>query len=416
MTHGRRWTDQQWLAQLILYVEWWLGGLRLAVLLNVGLVVGAVGSAVLAARLLGGSARAVLYVTVPCVFAAPWAWQVRPQTFALPLFVWTLFLLTRDVRRPRRSTYVVFPLLVLWANLHGSVVLGAALTALAGVANAVRDRHVTARSAAFIFLPWACVLTSPYAPHLAAYYRLMLVDAPLARYVVEWQASRPGGTTAVFYAVAVGTFVTVSTRRTQLTGYELAVLGLLLVEAILALRGIVWFVLAVQVLLPRVISKRAGPTEPSRRRLDAALATGALVVLTVAVVVIAMKSDSWFERDWPTRAAAVVGRDPSSTTLFASDRLADWLLWRDPSLRGRIAYDVRFELLHRSQLDALVDFSKMRGQRWARASAGYDVVVLDLRKRRARLTYLRSRPRAAVEYVEPGEVAVIRLREGEHAR
>ena len=46
LTHGTRWTDQQWLAQLAVYGEWALGGVRLAVIVNVGLVVLTFASAV----------------------------------------------------------------------------------------------------------------------------------------------------------------------------------------------------------------------------------------------------------------------------------------------------------------------------------------------------------------------------------
>jgi hypothetical protein len=39
--------------------------------------------------------------------------------------------------------------------------------------------------------------------------------------------------------------------------------------------------------------------------------------------------------------------------VFADDRHADWLLWAQPSLRGRIAYDIRFELLTPQQFRTL---------------------------------------------------------------
>src|SRR6185312_14057527 len=38
--HGRRWVDQQWLAQLAYYVLYAVGGLRLALLANAAIVVG----------------------------------------------------------------------------------------------------------------------------------------------------------------------------------------------------------------------------------------------------------------------------------------------------------------------------------------------------------------------------------------
>jgi hypothetical protein len=58
---------------------------------------------------------------------------VRTQSFAYPLFAAFLLLLLDDARAPGRRVLLALPLLVLWANIHGSVVLGAALTALYGL-------------------------------------------------------------------------------------------------------------------------------------------------------------------------------------------------------------------------------------------------------------------------------------------
>src|SRR6478609_1180068 len=50
-THSRRWTDQQWLAQLALYGLWRLGGIKLALLIHALLVMsGLVGAALIARR------------------------------------------------------------------------------------------------------------------------------------------------------------------------------------------------------------------------------------------------------------------------------------------------------------------------------------------------------------------------------
>ena len=55
--HGRRWVDQQWLAQLLLYGLWRGGGLKLALLVHAALSVGAFAAAAVLARRLGASAR-----------------------------------------------------------------------------------------------------------------------------------------------------------------------------------------------------------------------------------------------------------------------------------------------------------------------------------------------------------------------
>ena len=73
--------------------------------------------------------------------------------------------------------------------------------------------------------------------------------------------------------------------------------------------------------------------------------------------------------------SATATRDPS-ITLYATDGTADWLLWRIPDLRGRIAYDVRFELYDQQTLDDIVRYGRREGD-WQAVLAGYDVVVVE---------------------------------------
>jgi hypothetical protein len=57
---------------------------------------------------------------------------------------------------------------------------------------------------------------------------------------------------------------------------------------------------------------------------------------------------------------------------------ADWLLWSQPQLRGRVAFDARFELLTSRQVASIGAFQSRVGD-WRRAVRGYRVVVLDRR-------------------------------------
>jgi hypothetical protein len=70
-------------------------------------------------------------------------------------------------------------------------------------------------------------------------------------------------------------------------------------------------------------------------------------------------------------------RSSPSLRVFADERYADWLLFEDPELAGRVAYDVRFELLTQAQLRSLVRFRVEQGFDWQRVAAGYGLLVLD---------------------------------------
>ena len=96
-----------------------------------------------------------------------------------------------------------------------------------------------------------------------------------------------------------------------------------------------------------------------------------LAGLAVAIVAFLAHSASWYVSDWHEQQIAAVRkatRDPS-TRVWATDGTADWLLWRIPELRGRIAYDVRFELYDQATLDRIVDYQARRGD-WKSVAKG----------------------------------------------
>src|SRR5262249_56251427 len=91
--HGRRWIDQQWLAQLGFYGLWRLGGVKLALFAHALLVTSGLAGAALFARTRGATARAVTWIAIPVLIAYyPVASVMRPQSFAFPLFAAVLWL------------------------------------------------------------------------------------------------------------------------------------------------------------------------------------------------------------------------------------------------------------------------------------------------------------------------------------
>src|SRR5438094_631784 len=82
-------------------------------------------------RRLGGSARSVTWLALLTLVVIAWSsWTVRVQSLVFVLFAALLWVLAADSRRPSRRVFLALPLLVLWANLHGTAFLGAALIVL----------------------------------------------------------------------------------------------------------------------------------------------------------------------------------------------------------------------------------------------------------------------------------------------
>jgi hypothetical protein len=378
---GSSWTDQQWGAQLLAYGAYRLDGHATLALLAAIFVLAAFVLAAVGARRLGAGPRAIVLVFFPVILAAPWAWTIRAQVFTLPLYTGLVWLLASEARRPSRRVYLALPVLIVWGNLHGSAALGALLVCLLAGIELVSSRgRSLARSAILAVLAPLAVLVTPYGPLDAArYYRLMLLDPPFADRVTEWQPSDPAWDTLVFYALAAIALGVAIWGRRRLTAFDLATLALTFAGAVSAIRGIPWFALACMVLLPVAIGMRLeGAAAPVRKGVNRALAAGAAIVLGVVVSVLLVRDESWFERSWPNSALPALreaASDPS-VRVFATDRHADWLLWKVPGLRGRIAYDVRFELYDAAFFDRLLEYKTQRGD-WKAIATGYAIVVLD---------------------------------------
>jgi putative flippase GtrA len=373
---GARWIDQQWLAHLAFYGLVAGGGIKAALLAHVALLTAAFVLALVAARRLGASSRSVFWVATGSFFLAPWMWQLRSQSFAYVLFVGALWLLARDARAPSRQVFLVLPLLVVWANLHGSVVLGAALVALRGVTS---GRSL--RTLALVLLPWLCVLVSPYGLDLVGYYRHMLVGPEFAQIVGEWRPPTFPQAWPFFLLALVAVWL-LARAGDRMTLFErLAVLATI-VGGFLAIRNITWFALAWLVLVPVALEAARPAPAPTRRPgrpLRALAWLGAVAIPLTALAMLAWPAKA-YESRWSQPALAavseVVDADPDAR-VFASERYADWLLWEKPDLAGRVAFDVRFELYDDEQLQALFRYHNRIGADWRSAAAGYEVVVLD---------------------------------------
>jgi hypothetical protein len=346
--HGRRWVDQQWLAQLTYYGLYALGGLRLALLVNAAIVAG---SFTWAARL-GGARRGVLWVpALGAIALGLGSSTLRPQTLILPLFVALTWLLLEDARVPSRRVFWAIPLLVVWANLHGTVTVGVLLVLLAVAADAWPRRRTTRRTTGLAVLAVASLFASPYALHLTGYYRTVLFSREFAKYLPDWMPTALSPATAAFYLLAFAAVFTIARAPRALTLFERSALVVLLVLAVEASRGVTWFTLFAIVVLP-------GALPAWRVRVPAVAAVVLPVAAVAALVGAASRPSSWFGRDYPSSSARVVADSAGAkATVFASARFNDWLLLRQPSLRGRLAYDARYELLPHGRLADAVHVS-----------------------------------------------------------
>ena len=381
-SEGKPWIDQQWLAHLAFYGLVAGAGIKAALLAHVALLSAAFALALTAARRLGATSLSVFWVGAASFFLAPWMWQLRSQSLVYILFVGVLWLLARDARAPSRRVFLVLPLLLLWANLHGSVVLGAGLVVLRGLTSGRR-----LRSLVLIGLAPLCILASPYGLSLVGYYRHMLVAPELAKIVGEWRPPTFPQAWPFFLLALVSVWL-LARDGGRVSLFEKLAVAATIAAGFLAIRNITWFALASLVVVPAALdaARRASTAarRPGRPVRVLAWASAAAIPLTAAFM-LAWPSQA-YESRWAQPALAALSRavdaDPDAR-VFASERYADWLLWEKPELAGRVAFDVRFELYDDEQLQALFRYHNRIGDGWRAPVRGYEFVVLDREADRA---------------------------------
>jgi hypothetical protein len=410
ISHGYRWIDEQWLSNLIFYGVYRVGGLIAVAELTILLFVGATALAFAIARLRGASAASVAGCGWPLILIG--ATFARAEVFVQPLAILLIALLASESRRRTSRVWLAFPILILWANLHGSVVLGAALTSALGLIeliNVGRSRRFEARSVVrgivLALAAWPCLFASPYGLELKVYYRETLHNPAFGHFLTEWQTpsllSVHG--LATVYFIGLACFL-LGRRRGALTAFELTTIAVTGLAAVDAARSVVWFAYACVLLLPATVpAPRAERTENdwSIRLAMAIAAAGTLMFIgyTLAAPPGGLAKEP--NQRGLNRIAQVLRSDPQAR-VFASYDLGDWLLFRLPQLKGRLAYDGRWEILPPAQMDTLVAYLRQTGPGWERPSFGYRLVVLNAAKQGALVKTYKHRLGVRTLYLHGG--------------
>jgi hypothetical protein len=364
--HGTRWVDQQWLAQLGLYGLDRAGGIRAAIVVHVLFVAVTFAVMVVLARRSGADPRSIALVSVVALLPlALTTAQLRTQTFSYPLFAAVLVLLARPAPTTWRRLLGLLAIIVLWANLHGSVVLAAILVSLRGVtelASGLRAGKGPRQLAWLVaLLPWPALLATPYLWSTGHYYRETIFNPTLSAYLWQWKPTTLSPVSLPLFVLALGFLWLVGKAAPAYTRFE-KLAGLFLVAlALLAVRNWTWLALFAVAFYPRGLdylrAERRRPLETPLNRMLAALGILFAVVVSTATL---GRSPSWFTNSFPDRGARVVAdlaRSHPNAKIWATAEWGDWLMWSDPQLQGRVAFDARVELLSKAQVKKMAVFS-----------------------------------------------------------
>ncbi len=389
---GRRWIDQQWLAHLAFYGVYAVGGLVLLCLAGVATSMGALAAAVAYARRRGATARTIGWlVAVSALSVFVGAGNIRTQILVLPLFVAVLALLVADAQRPTRRVFLVLPVILLWANLHGSVVVPVALVLLRAAVGSFRPgarlRHGALAAAAVIVS-----LATPYGTDIFGYYHRTLLNPSFHSFVGEWRPLSLGLRTAPIYILACVSVWLVARHVGRLGMFAVLAQLLFVLLAFSAVRNAVWLGFGSIMLLAPALDSELRHRELENRRINLLIGLGGSAFAFLACLAVISSGASALTRGFGSAAGDVVATsvaaDPGGRVL-ADERFADWLMFEHPSLVGRVAYDASFEQLTSKQVGRIIRWKDMIGN-WNAAARGATVIVLSLPNDRRLVAAYRS--------------------------
>jgi hypothetical protein len=226
---------------------------------------------------------------------------------------------------------------------------------------------------------------TPYGLHTIAYYRDTLTNSSLAHFVTEWQPITSYWVLAGPFFILAGLAIWSFGRRPdKTTTWEKITVLVLAAASIDVMRNDLLFGLAALVIVPASFDSslrvRNRKTAPVRDRVNAVLCWTTIVGLAIAIgstLVRPANAFDTYQRPGVLRAVRAAVRSDPLLKVMTDVRFADWLLWRDPQLGGRISNDARFELLSGAQMNSLQRLFGAVGPDWKQGARGYRVLVLD---------------------------------------
>lgn len=246
------WTNHEWLAEVLSWASYSLGGSAGLVALKSGLAFVAIGLVVVALRPI--AADAVVHdLLIFLAIAASYGRLVtlRPQVFSLVLFPALLVaLLAAERGRPRALILVPF-IFALWANLHGGWIVGLAAFGIWTIwAWLQSERFGLGRSwiAAAAFAAVAATLLNPYGLGL---WDFLHTTVGVSRDIVDWQPlyALPVPLVAPWIALSVLTGLTIYLERHRINPSHAAIVVMCWAASIRINRLDAFFALAAVVLL-----------------------------------------------------------------------------------------------------------------------------------------------------------------------
>ena len=407
---GKLFIVQNWLAEIVFYLVYRLGGFPMLVFLNAVLMAAALLPIFLICR--ESTSRLRLAVLATFLTSILFFGNLRPQVFSFILFS-MFFWVLEGYRFGRRDKLWLLPLLmVVWVNTHGAFVLGLGLTALYFGCELVRTLANPGATDVLsgaklrklgVVLPLsaAATLLNPETWRLYDYVRTVMADQASQKYVMEWQPPRintlQGG--ILFFVPFFLVLFVLSYSRVRPGLTDFALVAGFAVFGLTATRNSIWFCMIMAPILVRHIGeldlraagewwRRLIPPESDEQRAKQIARNHwlnfviAFVMVFVVVIVSpwirpALYHTSLLEAPTPVRAMDFIERRGLQGNIFHPQILGDYLIWRLYP-RQRSCFDGRVHLFGESlvkEFQLIFDDSH-----WEEKLAPYNIRYLLLSK------------------------------------
>ncbi|MFL6039045.1 MAG: hypothetical protein ACJ74B_10465 [Gaiellaceae bacterium] len=230
------WVNVPVLGELVFHWVDALGGERGLIVLQALAVAATLALLLYDMRATGASdpARALVLMLVP--FASLSAlFVVRAQVFSLPLFAATVVLLRADARGRSARIWLIVPLVALWSNLHGAVLVGLVVATI---------YLLFARRFLVLAAVWCALFATPALERTASYYLGVLHSEPAVSGFGMWAPLSPHRPLDVLFLAVAAPLIWLAVRARP-RAWELVSLGVLAASTVHVGRNSIWLLLFV---------------------------------------------------------------------------------------------------------------------------------------------------------------------------
>ena len=415
------WVNHELLAEGTMALLYRLAGPGGLVALKVGLAIATLAMLWRSAERRSGNAVASALAGIAALVVMAPGFMIRPQLFTLFVLALTLEILDRSDYRPQGWALGLPLLIALWVNVHGGVLAGVGLVAVALGSNAAAraarhdlSRHQLIAAVGLVFAVATALLVNPYGFRLL---RFLALDVTPQVPISEWAPVRMFDTSfPSFKLLLVATMLGVAVLRPRLV--EVAIVLVTATVALRHQRHIPLFAIAATPLVAASLSHwlRRWPESPTYRSI-ADLARGGVIAGAVLQLVVAALAVGTHRGTiavspayYPVQALRFLAQNDIVGNVALPFRWGEYALWALPA-GTRVAVDGRFTTAYPGSLLADAWSFMSGGEGWDALLERYptDIVVAD--RAQAPALLLRDAPEWQYVYSDPVSIVFVRKTE-----